>query len=49
MAQEFLDGMADSRAGKELPVTPPEAAGSEGKETGLFQGLLKTAVNETWR
>lgn len=49
MAQEFLGGVADSTTGKELPVTLPEASGSEGKETGLFQGLLKTAVNETWR
>lgn len=51
MAQEFLGGMADSRTGKELPVTLPEtlpeASGSEGKEIGLFQGLLKAAINET--
>lgn len=49
VAQEFVGGMADSRTGEELPVTLPEASGSEGKETGVFQGLLKTATNETWR
>lgn len=49
VAQEFVGGMADSRTGEELPVTLPEASGSEGKETGVFQGLLKTAINETWR